>query len=170
MSKEGKITGPVINGIRVDLPTHQADYELHNKVVRKTADQSRTSSTTLVDDDDLLLAIGANEVWSFEFRIFHVGHATPDIKFAITVPSGATLNWTANHINASNTHVNSQQVTSGGSVHFVSATTTRLDVITVIVENGATAGNIQFQFAQQASDGNTVTIKQESCLIATKLA
>jgi len=58
-------------------------------VVRKTSNESVTSSTTLQDDDALVFAIGASENWAITFHVFFRSSTGGDIKFGVTVPSGA---------------------------------------------------------------------------------
>lgn len=61
--------------------------------IRKTSDETVNNSTTLQNDDALLLAMAANETWFFTVYITNNTSTTANIKFAFTVPTGATLNW-----------------------------------------------------------------------------
>ncbi|MBL0311054.1 MAG: collagen-like protein, partial [Bacteroidetes bacterium] len=61
------------------------------KFARKTADESVTSSTSLQDDNHLQFAIGANETWDVSFVLRFTASSGGDIKFALVLPSGATM-------------------------------------------------------------------------------
>src|SRR5690606_26427777 len=57
----------------------------------KTEDETVNNSATLQDDDDLSFAIGANEVWAVEIYVQVNSSSSADFKYALSVPSGATL-------------------------------------------------------------------------------
>ncbi|MES4891417.1 hypothetical protein [Streptomyces sp. NPDC096012] len=59
--------------------------------VRKTSDQSVTSSTTLANDSQLLLPVVANATYTLFLMCIFSGGTTGDIKFDWTVPSGTAL-------------------------------------------------------------------------------
>ena len=148
-------------------------------VVVKAADQSVTSSTTLVDDDDLAFPIKASEVWAAEFNLFYNGAIGGDLKVAFTVPAGATGNWsiTGPAVAQSsgvleNTMQNGAKLDTFGTAIAVGASgtgqATELAVIKVLVVNSTTAGAVTLQWAQNASDGDPTTIKKNSYLVARK--
>ena len=55
-----------------------------------TANQSVTSSTTLVDVSDLTLRVGKYERINFKYNIFYTTAATPDFKYFIDTPASLT--------------------------------------------------------------------------------
>jgi hypothetical protein len=59
--------------------------------VRKTADETVNNSATLQNDDVLLAAVAANQVYEFELQFHYNSGTTPDIKFGWTFPSGLTM-------------------------------------------------------------------------------
>ena len=63
-----------------------------------TANQSVTSSTTLVDVSDLTLRIGKYERINFKYNIFYTTAATPDIKYLIDTPASLTSYLSLIHI------------------------------------------------------------------------
>lgn len=130
-------------------------------IVRKTADESVTSSTTLQDDDHLLLAIDASATWIFRFMIFYQAGAAEDIKFAITVPSGATI--IAGVMNDGNNDV---FTTSGGEDAVAGDGGNETVILSGTVVNSTTAGDLQFQFAQNNSGGTASIVRANSYLIA----
>jgi hypothetical protein len=57
----------------------------------KTADETRTSTTSLIIDTDLQLSLEANAVYHVSIVIRTNSHSTPKFKLSPTVPTGATL-------------------------------------------------------------------------------
>src|SRR4029453_10393712 len=64
-------------------------------IARKTADQSVTSSATLVDATSMTLPVLANEVYQFEMDVIYSGGSTGDIKFGFTFPAAGRIDATA---------------------------------------------------------------------------
>jgi hypothetical protein len=69
------ITNPIINKTKTIS-------EVQNNTVNPTA--------ALQPDDQLFFSVGANETWNYRFYLQITGNATPDIKFSVTAPVGAT--------------------------------------------------------------------------------
>lgn len=152
-----------------DLTTHEADFNLHTKTVIKTADETVNDSTSLQNDDELLLAVGASEKWVIAAAIRNSSSAVADFKLKFTIPSGAT-GWgflagestsQAAYLSIANTAVG--WATAGYPTgHFLYI------VLHIIV--GATAGNVQLQWAQNTQEASDTKVLAGSCLVGTKLA
>jgi len=140
-------------------------------VARQAADQSVTSSTTLVDSDDLKIAVAAGKKYYYRlFAPFALAGVVSGYKFQLNLPSGIA------HI------IQDDQVLNGITSTVVLV---RVDVTVTIIsgalassgdhvlliegsfENGATAGNVVLQFAQNTSDGSAITIKKGGVLIVS---
>ena len=134
------------------------------KIVRKTADQSVTNSTTLVNDTHLKIALIANEVWVFEACLFTGGPTAGDIKIAFTVPAGATLKWSGSGLvttaaSLADLVLVGITTASGGESGFGTLTGTDSMIrLAGTVVNGATPGDLQLRFAQQVADGSPSSI------------
>ncbi len=161
------LLSPIVTGI-------QGGTAIQRK--RKTADESLNTSTTLQDDNHLVLAVDGLEEWVGEIHLA-VGAALGDtgIKVAITVPSGATLQVTA--IIAGDVLAKSVGLTTTTSGQQLDGTTTILagcvnGVVTMHfwILNGATPGNLQLQWAQSTSHGSNVTVRKGSVLFAQRVA
>ena len=63
MGEEGIKLGLTSAEVAALIATHAALFGLHTKITYKTADQTVNNSAVLQNDDHLLLAVGANEVW-----------------------------------------------------------------------------------------------------------
>ena len=138
-------------------------------LVRKTADETVNNSAILQNDDHLFMAVAANEVWAFECVVlFSSATTTPDLRVAFTVPTGATLAWApAPHSTAADAFTTSIVTTASGSSLVVGAgASARLLLIKGIVRNGATAGNLQFQWSQNSATAEDTKVLLDSYLLA----
>jgi hypothetical protein len=142
------------------------------KTVRKSADQSVTSSTTLVNDTHLKFAVAANETYIFQLWLFvYAADGTPDIKVTCTGPSGSTVLWSSSQVifNAAAATTLTSVNTSGVSADlFVDANNRAIQLYGTIA-NGATAGDLQFQWAQNTSSANSTTVKAGSSIFGIKV-
>lgn len=145
--------------------------------VRKTADETVTSSTAMQDDDELLFAVGASETWTFDFFIAYTAE-TSDIKFVPSVPTGTTGRWflhglatnaastTASDIKSTNTaFADGDAVSVGG----IGSTQTHAHIRGVIVTAG-TSGNVVLRWAQAGSNVTGAVVKAGSYLVAVRRA
>ncbi|HYE89532.1 MAG TPA: hypothetical protein VEA38_00875 [Terriglobales bacterium] len=139
------------------------------ELIRKTSDESVTSSTTLQNDDALTCALAANEFVRAELTIYFTAAAAGDIKFGFTVPAAATIYWgTPNMIfyNSADAVTASDIRTTGSlDVGFISGGTICVASLEVAVLNGANAGNLTLQWAQNASSGTPTTVKAMSHML-----
>lgn len=144
---------------------------------RKTVDESITSSTTLQNDDSLLLAVEADAVYEIAGTLFYAGNVTGDIKVAFTFPTGATLYWAGKGgseadagyggVGASR-HSASVADASGTATAFTGSTTNLAIFIRALLVTSGTSGNLQLQWAQNTSNGTATTVKVGSYLRAIR--
>lgn len=133
----------------------------------KTANQSVTTSTTLVDCTGLSFAIDANATMNFILDFASTAHASGGMKWAFTIPSGATGKVTGQGNNTAAT--DSVSVTTGfGATSGVVATQKSRLFGTIV--NGANAGTVQFQFAQNASFGTSTIVLADATITAYRVA
>jgi hypothetical protein len=155
------LNSAVINGL---LTGTQAQAVL-------AADQTNTL-TTAANVAGLSFAIGANEVWIFDFILRIGSSSTTGCKYAITTPAGATLmaivfgNTTA--ITAFNEEILTASGTLTAAVYQAIATQNGMLRISGVVRNGATAGTVQLQQAKVTS--GTATVGANSSLMARRAA
>jgi hypothetical protein len=141
----------------------------------KTADQSVTSSTVLVDDTDLQWAVTAGEVWQIEGTLYAEGSQAGDLGVRISTPSGQSGYWQALGPNVSATSTTASSVLPTGqafnttpSVGMLGAGVTapvRINGLLVV----GTAGTVKLQFAQGTSDATATTLKAGSHLRARRI-
>ena len=135
-------------------------------VAYKTADQIVNNSTTLVNDTHLLIAIGASEVWWFDLYIYYNSAAVAaDIKVTFTVPTGATgegIVWSRS---------NNVQPFNAGTASAIANTSGLAELLRIsgLCRNSTNAGNITFQWAQNAAQAVNTTVYKNSVLIAYRV-
>lgn len=146
---------------------------------RKTVDQSVTSAdtgTTLVDCTGLTFAVAANDIWEYEFVIYYQAAVAGDLKLLATVPAspvahavgaiGTSINGVAGQANpgfwgATNAAV---AATIGGG-----DATKLIAVYKGLLRNGANAGNVQLQMAQNTASATATTVFTDSYVKAHRI-
>ena len=132
-----------------------------------TANQDVTSSTTLVDVSDLTLRIGKYERINFKYNIFYTTAATPDFKYFIDTPASLTSYRVSRGGNdhAGAPFAASNVITAEGAAVAITASgTDGCLILSGTIENGATAGDFKFQFAQNTSDATAAKVLEGSNL------
>lgn len=141
------------------MPGDLLDFQF----VRKTANEAVTSSTTPQNDDHLLQAILANEVWDFEFFIIYGTNTTSNFRFTVTAPAAAAGGFAAIPSSAAGGSPNLPELLAfAGQENIDCDGNENVVVVRGICVNGANAGNIQFQFAQATSDGTAINVRTNS--------
>jgi len=143
------------------------------KSVRKSADQTVTSSTTLVNDSQLKFAVAASETYIFQAWLYtYAADGTPDIKVTFTGPSGSTVFWSSSQVIFTGGGATTLTVVAPGATaadFYVDANYRAIQLYGTIL-NGGTAGDLQFQFAQNTSSANGTSVKAGSSLFGIKVA
>jgi len=150
----------------------------------KTADESVTSSTTLQNDDHLVIPVTANSKYAVEAFIMALGPATADLKIDWAIPASSFIN--INMLEWQRANAEGQRVVltggaagrmtlegeSNGLALFGSTFSTQSSWTTFVGQLGVvgTAGNLQFRWAQNTSDAGAVTLKAGSWLKITRVS
>ena len=155
------------------MNTHVRDNQLAegpHLIVRKTADES-FSTIALQNDDNLLLALAANEIWQFRCNLLVVSAATTDIQIAWTFPSGSIscLLWSATAGLANVDDISSTTSPSDTASVATQSTVSNHIILEGVMSNGGSAGNLQLQWGP-LSAAASCTVKANSTLWAVKLA
>lgn len=141
--------------------------------IRKTADQSVTSSTTLADDTILQFPVLASH--NYQFRCvapFALAGALSGFKLQISVPSSPTSYLCyAEVVNAVTgaialTNIATSVSTLAGSLATMGD---HMAMFEGVLENGVNAGVIKLQFAQNTSDSAAITIKRNAMLFVIEV-
>lgn len=162
-------TGQVLVGVTGGNPTFgnwlpQAKF--------KTAAQSVASSTTLVDCTDMSFEIGANEVWMGKLIPNWTAGASGGIKWAFSLPSGCTGRGIGENGVSTDGFTGADIDLTAGFGRTAAYTYAASNVLALNFNftNGSTAGTVQFQFAQNASNGTNTTVSKNAQLIAWRVS
>jgi hypothetical protein len=123
------------------------------EVIRKTADQSITSSTTLTNDSALFTWLRANAVYVVETSLIVDADVTGAIKTGISAPTGSTV----------------QRATAAPTGPFATGTTVDVRRFATI-STSSTAGFVQFQWAQNASSATATVVKAGSFIKVRRIS
>jgi len=140
----------------------------------KAADETINNSNVLQNDDDLYLAMAANEVWVFEGLLIYECNEAADFQACVVVPVAADLNW------QNGTAAKYTQPYNALGLSYINATSGAAEYVGGaayhcgfwfggVVINGANAGNLQVQWAQWAAHASDLIVHKGSFLIATKM-
>jgi hypothetical protein len=149
------------------------------KFVRKTTDETVTSTITPQADDELTLAVPASSVWLIEASIIYSSSQAADFRFTWGVPAGATgitavmgiadvatskKDVTQNHASTDLAY----EFVRGGIA--VSATEGRVMLVHAMITIAGTAGSITVKWAQGASTAVLTRVFAGSTLKAKRMA
>jgi hypothetical protein len=139
----------------------------------KTSDQSVTSSTTLINDNTLVLTPAVSATYLFICYLDYEGaNAAGFLKWQWGVPTGANLRYQAVFVGTGGspavnlTYAASDVVAAYtlGAGQLCGAT------MTGTLAMGSTSGNLQLKWAQNASNGVATTVHAQSCLYLQRIS
>ncbi|MGW2920408.1 beta strand repeat-containing protein [Streptomyces angustmyceticus] len=147
----------------------------------KTADETRTSTTTVSDDLHLYATLDANSVYRFRGTLLFDGPEAADGTMTFTVPTGATGGWAPEAGTLSTTtpdgsaqlKVAARQFGSNSDIGIMASSATLAGIMvlpTGIVATGSTPGTLRLRWAQQTSTASATTLKAGSSLEVVKLS
>ena len=142
---------------------------------RKTATESVTSSTTLQNDDELLVSVEANTTYVMELFMAYDGATGGDIKIGFTVPASTTGRLIAAGLTSTAAAYSDDQTSTGtlATVYSFGAVGTGTDagvLLKGVVVTAGTAGTLQVQWAQLASSGTATRVFSSSYLALRRVA
>lgn len=134
----------------------------------KAGDESVTSSTTLQNDDHLVVPVGANETWLIQFDLFIIVGISTNLRWKLAVPSGTSAGGQIKH--GVSTSVNEITDATSENTQNMGAFSSSQGHVTIFVKltTSSTAGNVQLQWAQGTSNGTALTVKSRSKLLAIR--
>lgn len=151
--------------------------------VAMTADVTVNNSTTLVNATGLVIPLSANATYGLDGWLHWTSNPTADIKFKFTLPASTTGFWTGigpvvntapvvgserkNYVDMGSVDITNALAFAGDdeftSSVYISA------VPRGYIVTGATAGNLQLQFAQNTADVSNTILRAGSQLRLTRL-
>ena len=136
----------------------------------KPSDQCVTSSAVFVNDSALAVTPAVNATYIVDCVIYYTAVSGADFKFQFTAPAGATFEHVATYVNtAGSFNQGVQQLTEPHAAQGNGTTVMSVEFTGTLVM-GATAGNLQVQFAQNVSNATASISKQYSYLRARRVA
>lgn len=146
-------------------------------VNRKTADQNvGPSNTTLQDLTNLVFPVPGitGAIFQFNAVVFYNSNGTADIKFAFTIPAGATMRWGVHGLATTASGIVGDMTAGsisvpGNTVALGGAAADAMATFQGEVTMGATAGNVQMQAAQNTSDASTSNVMTRSRIHAWRI-
>ncbi len=141
--------------------------------ITKSANQAATqSSITMQNVTELVFAMSASKTYIIEAYIpVDTSNATADLKYTVTVPTGATLNLFNNTYSTATAVITCNIIASATACTTIVNSAVNFIHMRGFVANGTTAGNFQVQFAQStAAAASFPVIKKGSTLFYTPTA
>lgn len=135
------------------------------------ADQSVTNSATLVTVPAFTFPVGSRERYLLRYTVFFSTTASGDLKTRLDVPTSPTLFRQASWCQrgGDNTLTTPVVLTAEADQSFVHTGAEGILVINATLVNGATAGSVIFQFAQDsATSAESAVIRAGSYLEVRK--
>lgn len=133
--------------------------------------QSVTSSTTLVTITGFTVNIGASDKYNIRAAFNCSFNSGSGIQLAVTTPTGATLYWQAQGVDAIAIPFTGAVTTSGTGANLAAGGTTVLQVLwdISVQGDGTHSGTVNLQFTQTASSGTSTTILAGAMMTAVKV-
>lgn len=154
-----------------------ADFDAIGIWALKTSNESVTSSTTLQNDDQLVLPVAANAKYTFEMFLVYdgAGAGLGDLKRDFTGPAGIVMNYANYGPNNSGAGLTQYDVVmdtlSGVSrVLGTNGATAMTAQPKGYVATSGTAGNLQFRWAQNVSSATATRVLVGSFMKLTRIA
>ncbi len=140
--------------------------------VIKGADQTVTSSTTVVNDNALVLPVVANATYLFLCYLDYEGGTTggSDLKWVWSVPSSGTLRY--QRINFDPSNATQLSTLSGATTGTARTNGTNLQGVTMFgsLIMSSTAGNLQLQWAQNSPSSTGTIVHAQSYLALWRIS
>lgn len=140
--------------------------------VIKAADESVTSSTTLQNDDELLLSVAANASYLFFCYLDYEGASAGDLKISWSVPTSATLRFAQIGQTAASAATTSATGIESTAYSFGADAAATLNALLMhgTLLTSSTAGTLQLQWAQGTSSGTATKVHAQSFLALWRIS
>lgn len=119
--------------------------------------QTITTEIVFQNVDVILFTATANKTYGFMIRLFFTSPATADIQFQFSLPAGASVDYETTDANGENTTATTFAVSTNGGNQQI--------VIWGQIDMAGTAGTVQLQFRQQASDAGDTTLHRGNFMV-----
>lgn len=164
---ENEISGLATEN-RLDIYNGTTNISLYPRTMFATSriavDQVLTASSTVLQNvTNMAVALPGTvgAIFSWRSHIFYDATTVADMKFAYTIPAGATMRWGINALGPGGTNPIYTAITGSGTATSVGALgigSVLYAIISGEVTMAAAAGNLQLQAAQNTSEASVTTV------------
>lgn len=126
----------------------------------KPLEECVVSSTTLQNDDELLIPVGANELWNFTCAILFDAHSNPDIDFSFSGPASSVISFAVMGAAGNNLEEGDEWFVNG-----IGLDVQMMVVLSGTIKTAGTPGNLQLKWAQNVTFATPVCVHAGSMLI-----
>lgn len=148
------------------------------QIVRKTADTSRSATTTYEADPHLVFPAEAGAVYVMWGWVKYFASTTPDIKIRFTVPTGCLGEWawimpgsgTGASATAGYSIRTDTNDVGAGRTGYGTSDTQQMTPMGALFRMSTTAGNISLEWAQNTSDATASVLYTDSWLAFQRIA
>lgn len=154
-------------------------YFVQQAVIVKTADESVTSSTTMQNDNELLVPVAANTRYWVECFLIYSAHPNFDCKTGYSGPSGSTFDWCGDGLISGETTTvgevtkSLQGLGSTPGHAGVLESGSPIDMVAMhkgVLTTGGSAGTLTLRWAQLSSGATPTIVRAGSVLIVTRVS
>ncbi|HIN63814.1 MAG TPA: hypothetical protein EYM95_04180 [Candidatus Obscuribacterales bacterium] len=122
----------------------------------KDATTSRSNTTTLADDPDLVINVDANKTYFFTAKLYYNGNGGFGFKSTFVGPSGSTLTWRADR--PDNAGEASGTLAGGATAVMDTNNSQRVVLISGKIVVSSTSGQLKMQWAQNTSNNTALNV------------
>lgn len=150
-------------------------YLVNTLFAKKTADTSKTSTTVVVDDPHLTVAVASNSEYEVSIIFNYTAASNPgDFKYQLVTPAGCTFVSVEHSLQSAASSVydgllSGRDINTESPAGGLDATTGALQV-TGLLTVGGTAGNFKVQWAQNSASGTATILKAGSHMVLHRVA
>lgn len=135
-------------------------------LARCTSNLTKNASTAFSDVTGVSFPVLANKTYIVDGALFYTSVAAADIKFTLTGPAAPT----AVNFGIATADIIGRSTAFGSATAISTNATDTTAVFKAIIRNGANAGTVQLQMAQNASDASNTVCYADSFLSAVQMA
>ncbi len=148
-------------------------YLIQQQHVVKPSNESVTNSTTLQNDDHLVLPVNAFTMYFIQGMFITSGDPNADMDFRWSAPVGASFDWASDALSGTATSATDQVSRSGQSATgnpsfgLVSGATTVVPFKGLLI-TGSNGGNLRATWAQKVASATATVMRAGSYLMARR--
>ena len=161
--------GEVVTAANMNLHLRDNLNALYQVAKMKASNETVNNSTTLQNDDHLVLAVNASTKYTLvAFLIGFADNDTPDIKIKWILPTGGTMRWAELRELGAGTQALTE-LTEVSEAALPTTNANKIFLFTGAVTIAGTAGNVQLQWAQNILTAVNVKLLTSSFFTLTEI-